>query len=268
MSLYRPVCYADLPGLLCGGRFNQVAHLLEQFFKRLNQLGAKLVFFYDGPIQDTKYDTWTQRQDDKYIKMMEIIESVDRLSDLAWMANRFRQSIPNNTLYPVRQIAAKHGELMISIAKECDQELAAYANQVQAIAIISNDTDFMIYKGFWRYWSAKDINFDTLDTMEYNRLELVRKMGLSFKQMRLLATLGGNDIIRYEEVRHFHSKLGNPRQKFPRLADFVRQQALPESLHQDNVLHSLLNQAFGKAAVNEDLKKRFLASLDFYDIVS
>ncbi|XP_065094913.1 uncharacterized protein LOC135715706 [Ochlerotatus camptorhynchus] len=265
MSLYRPVSHADLPGLLCGGRFNQVAHLLEQFFVRIKNLGAELVFFYDGPVQDTKYDTWTQRQDEKYNKIMEIIDSVDRASDLAWMASRFRNSIPNNTLYPVRQMASKHGELIISIAKECDQELAAYANQVQAIAIISNDTDFMIYKGFWRYWSAKDIHFETLDTMEYNRLALVRNMGLSFKQMRLLATLGGNDVIKYEEVRHFHSKLGSPREKFPRLADFVRQQALPESLHQDKILCSLLNHVFGKAAVNEDLKERFLASLDFYE---
>lgn len=266
MSLYRPVNLADLRGLLCGGRFNQVANLLENFFTKLVNLGARLVFFYDGPVQNTKYDTWVKRQDEKYHKMLEIINAVDRGSDLGWIVNRLQHSIPNNTLYPNRQIATKYGELMVSVARECDQELAAYANQVGAIAIISNDTDFMIYKGFWQYWSAKDINFETLDTMQYNRVELVRNLGLSFKQMRLLATLGGNDVIQYEEVRHFHSTLGHHRHKFPRLADFVREQPPPEKLSQDAAaLSELLGRVFGRAAVNDDLKERFKASLDFYE---
>nr|XP_029720203.1 uncharacterized protein LOC109428089 [Aedes albopictus] len=265
MSLYHPVSMADLPGLLCGGRFNQVAHQLDSFFAKLANLGARLVFFYDGPVQETKYDTWVQRQDEKYHKMLEVIDAVDRGSDLYWMANRMQRAIPNNTMYPLKQIASEYGELKVSVLKECDQELAAYANQVGAIAIISNDTDFMIFKGFWRYWSAKDINFETLDTMEYNRVALVRNLGLSFKQMRLLATLGGNDMIKYEEVRHFHSKLGHPKEKFPRLADFVRQQPLPDTLHQEAVLSELLTRVFGRAAVNNDLKERFKASLDFYE---
>lgn len=266
MSLYRPVSEMDFPGLLCGGRYNHVTYLLEQFFGKLKNLGAKLVFFMDGPVQDTKYDTWFQRQDDKYNKMLQIINAVDRGHDLAQIVNRLERIIPNCTLFPVMRVAKKYGETRISVIKECDQELATYAKQVGALAIISNDTDFMIYEGFWQYWSAKDLNFETLNTMGYNRLALVKNLGLSFKQMRLLATLGGNDIIKYEEVQHFHSTLGHPKQKFPRLAKFVRDQSPPKRLLlQDDVLCRLLSRVFGTTAVQGDLKERFKASLNFYD---
>ncbi|XP_062554493.1 uncharacterized protein LOC134219690 [Armigeres subalbatus] len=265
MALYRPVSSIDFPGLLCGGRFNQVTDLLEQFFGKLQTLRAKLVFFFDGPVQNTKYDTWVMRQDDKYHKMLNIINAVDTGRDLTWIVNRFHQIIPNNTLYPLFMVARKYGETIISIMNECDQEMAAYAKKMKAMAIISNDTDFMIYEGFWRYWSAKDINFDTLDTKAYNRVALVKNLGLSFQQMRLFATLGGNDIIKYDEVRQFHSTLGQPRDKFPRLAEFVRSQPLPNRLKIGAVLENLLCRVFGRAAVNDDLKERFIASLDFYD---
>ncbi|XP_058825354.1 constitutive coactivator of PPAR-gamma-like protein 1 [Topomyia yanbarensis] len=259
MSLYQPVSKRDLAGLLCGGRYNQVEFLLNQFYTRLKGLDVSLVFYYDGPVQQTKYDTWTKRQDNKYQDMIKITDAVKSM-DLRDIVMRFQASIPSCTTYPVKSLAKKYGSLKTSIERECDQELAAYANAVHAIAVISNDTDFMIFEGTWRYWSSKDLNLETLTTYEYNRAALVNHLQLTYKQMPLFATLGGNDIVQYDEVRRFHNML-NPRQmpKFYKLANFVRQCSRGESLQ------SVLSRAFGRAAVNDDLMYRFQKSLEFYD---
>lgn len=260
MAFYHPLSQIDLEGLLCGGRFNKISALLDRFFSKLRSCGARLVFFYDGPVQDTKYNTWLKRQDEKYIKMLEIIDSVDEGLELKLLVQHHGKNISSQTNYPVIHVARKHGTFITSIAKECDQELASYATGVQALAIISNDTDFMIYEGNWRYWSSKDMNFETLATMEYNRLALVNRLGLKFSQMPLFATLGGNDIVQYEEVQRFHNRLGRPMVKFDKLAYFVRQQ--PERLAQNN-LWNIMNEVFGHA-MDKNLIQRFRESLDFY----
>ncbi|XP_055642233.1 uncharacterized protein LOC129779021 [Toxorhynchites rutilus septentrionalis] len=262
MSLYHPLSHSDPEGLLCGGRFNKITALLESFFSKLTNLGAKLVFFYDGPVQDMKYDTWLKRQGDKYNQLIEIIDSVDKGLDLKSLIKLYGRNIPAQTNYPLRQVARKHGIFITSIAKECDQELASYASRVQALALLSNDTDFMIYKGFWRYWSSKSINFETLSTMEYNRLALVRHLGLKFNQMPLFATLAGNDVIQYDEVHHFHRRLGRHREKFYNLARFVQQHSERRTEHE---LWNILREVFGRAS-NKKLMQRFRESLNFYTL--
>lgn len=55
--------------------------------------------------------------------------------------------------------------------------------------------------GSWRYWSIKNINRDGYTTLEYNKEALRAKLGLSMAQLPLFATLGGNDIVQYDDVK-------------------------------------------------------------------
>ncbi|XP_055535687.1 uncharacterized protein LOC129724643 [Wyeomyia smithii] len=259
MSLYYPVCELDFPGLLCGGRYNQVAFTLECFFSRLKSTGAELVFFRDGPVQETKINTWLERQDRKYVDSIKIIDTIRRNPNLQSLIAR--QRLIAITDYPYSRIAKQFGPLHIAMSKECDQEVAAYATAVNAIAVVSNDTDFMIFEGNWRLWSSKDINFETFNTFEYNRTALVEALQLSYKQMAVFATLGGNDLVQYEEVKAFHHKLGSNDRKFYNLADFVRN--LTSAEHDQKWLESCLGQVFRRPS--GDVRERFQKSLEFYD---
>ncbi|XP_055608357.1 uncharacterized protein LOC129755755 [Uranotaenia lowii] len=268
MALYRPFTFADLPGFLCGIRFNWSYRYMERFFQRLKEAGAELVFFYDGPVQEMKYDTWIQRQDEKYAKMIEIFDSIDQQISVKEILKRFGARLPSCTFLPLVKLAKKHGNVHVTFSQECDQALAIYASQVKALAIVSNDTDFLIFKGFWRYWSS-DINFETLTTYEYNRPLVVRTLGLTFYQMRLLATLGGNDIVHYEEVLEFHQKIAPNYKKFHAIAQFVRDRNYQLNNYKDpSVFRTLLDDVFDRQQLNEDLIKRFRQSLDFYDTES
>lgn len=91
------------------------------------------------------------------------------------------------------------------------------------MAIIADDTDFLIYEGNWKYWSAKNLKFADLTTMEYNRSALRRELGLAQKQLPIFATLSGNDIIRPEHVQPFHRRLRlKPHNRFHKIAQFIR----------------------------------------------
>lgn len=106
---------------------------------------------------------------------------------------------------------------------ECDTELARYATINNAVAIIADDTDFLIYEGNWKYWSARNLKFNELSTMEYSRSALRATLGLAPKQLPTFATLAGNDIIRQEHIQPFHRRLRlTPRNRFHKLAQFVR----------------------------------------------
>ncbi|XP_053688097.1 uncharacterized protein LOC128737480 [Sabethes cyaneus] len=263
MSLYNPICELDLPGLLCGGRYNQIATMLECFFSRLKEFGAELFFYRDGPVQQSKTTTWLKRQNQKYWNTMKIIDAIERgkypINDLG---RRFRNIIPAITDYPYELIAKRFGTVHTAMNRECDQELAAFATSVQALAVISNDTDFMIFEGSWRFWSSKDINFQNFTTCEYNRRALIEKLQISYKQMALFATLGGNDVVQYEEMKDFHTSLGPNNRKFYNLADFVRN--LPGVENEREWVENCIKKIFTSS--ENDIRQRIQKSLDFYDL--
>lgn len=106
---------------------------------------------------------------------------------------------------------------------ECDTELSRYATMNNAVAVVADDTDFLIYEGNWKYWSARSLNLAKLTTREYCRPALRMALGLTQKQLPIFATLAGNDIIRYDFVQPFHHRLRLTRNnRFDKLAHFVR----------------------------------------------
>jgi hypothetical protein len=80
-------------------------------------------------------------------------------------------------------------------------ETAAFATKNNALAVIADDSDYLIYKGNWRYWSARQLDLNDLSTMEYDRRALWDCLNLSEDQMKIFATIAGNDIIKYNEVQ-------------------------------------------------------------------
>lgn len=60
---------------------------------------------------------------------------------------------------------------------------------------------FSLMTGSWRYWSIKNINREKYTTLEYNKEALRAKLSLSMAQLPLFATLCGNDIVLYDDVK-------------------------------------------------------------------
>lgn len=132
----------------------------------------------------------------------------------------------------MEDVARKYGKLIITFTRECDSEIARFCyKNTNVLAVIANDTDFLIFAGHWRYFSLKDMdisNMATLDTIEFNRNALRLHLNLNDQELQILSTLNGNDIIKYDQVKEtFHTQLHPFKHKFadlrfPWLAEHAR----------------------------------------------
>lgn len=264
MALFGLFC-SDKKSMLCGTRVRMIEQQADDFFRRLTEAGARLVFFFDGPPQQIKRATWTKRQTLKYENMLTIIDAVDQGQPLHKIANKYYGMIPNNTCIKLNHIASKHGPVIISYSAECDQELAVYALQHKAFAIITNDTDFLIYEGNWHLWSVDDINLGTLETLEYNRDALRCELDLNWPGMALWATLGGNDFFQYETVEPFHNSL-NGNNRFGKLAQYVRSLQIGDGFNK-NIVQQIVRRVYKGRPIPEDAEECLRQSLYFYSTV-
>lgn len=84
---------------------------------------------------------------------------------------------------------------------ECDLEIAEYAASRQCMAILAQDSDFIIFHSAEYYFSMKHFDFNTMTTLNYDRNKLATYLGLEVYHLPLLATLLGNDIIDSEKLK-------------------------------------------------------------------
>uniref|UniRef100_A0A182T977 Asteroid domain-containing protein n=1 Tax=Anopheles maculatus TaxID=74869 RepID=A0A182T977_9DIPT len=264
MALFSLFCF-DGRGLLCGSQVRRVERMASDFFKRLTDAGAELVFFYDGKLQANKYETWTTRQNEKYYRMLDIIDAIDARTPLEKVAARFENEIPSNTCLKLRRVAKRHGKVIIEMAMECDQALAIYATKHNALAVISHDTDFLIFEGNWQLWHAKRINLTTLVAQAFNRQALLRTLGLQWQQMAVWATLAGTDFFKYDELEPFLNNLGPHHRKFYKLADYVRSLPIKRNL-EANTINGILGRVYKNRRMPTEALEWFQQSVAFYQI--
>lgn len=215
----------DVADNLCGGRHHKYYNLFGRLFADLKSCGCRLVFFSDLNVQHQKVDEWLRRRTEEYDKTIVLFDQIAQGMPVEAIVRECDDPKSLMTaMNALRTEALKHGEFMYVTQRECDTELAKYARDKNAVAVIANDSDFLIFAGKWKYWSAKDIDLETLDTMAYNREALCSYLSLSHQQMALWATLIVNDITNscYRDLRRFHGSLGPIDQKFVNVARYVR----------------------------------------------
>ena len=249
---------------LCGGDFAWAVEQADWLFSKLVSFGAKLVFFYDGPGQLAKQETKVKRKNEKYQTCIEILRDIESGLSLEMVSKKHRNWYPQHKPAGIKEAAKKYGEFHLSVEKEADLEIAAYAVKNNALAILAEDTDFLIFEGNWRYWSAESINLKTMKTIEYNRNGFKQFLGLSYEQLKLFATISGSDILRYDDVLPFHKRLGHPREKFRNISNFIKR--FHHTLSQ-NDKHVILANMFG-SKYSKEMEEKFLNSLEVYNIVS
>ncbi|XP_053675299.1 uncharacterized protein LOC128725571 [Anopheles nili] len=256
---------SDKQSLLCGSQVWLMERKAGEFFERLTKAGAELVFFYDGSVQQIKYETWVKRQNDKYDRMIDVIDAINRRTPLAQIVEQCVRKIHNNTQLKLKRVAMQHGKCIVSMHVECDQALAAYATEHNALAVISHDTDFLIFPGEWQLWSSDHLDCNELTTRGYNRPALVRTLGLRWPQMAVWATLAGNDFFTYEEVQPFHQSLGQHYQIYYKLVEYVRTLPIKNKL-QKAAIPSIIARVYKNRPIPADATECFTSSLTFYQI--
>ncbi|XP_062565879.1 constitutive coactivator of PPAR-gamma-like protein 1 homolog [Armigeres subalbatus] len=260
ISLYTPLSKYNEMGLPFGGRFNLADSVVEEFIEKLKLLGVDLVFFCKSPMQQEKSTDWCKVQDNWYSLNLIMFDVVDRGIELDDFLRLHSNML--NFRYPLTNVARRHGLLKIATTRDCNKELATYASESGALAIISNDSDFLVFEGPWRYWSSQVLELSTLKTMEYNRPALLRHLKLTSEQMPLFATLCGNKIMPAQIGWKLQKELGCCRISVSNIAKFVHEFNGPLKNIDIIILQKILNAT----KLDEGFLKLFQRSLIFYNL--
>lgn len=264
---------------ICGGghlsKFNYWMFLLEA----LKDTGCKIVFFDDLIIQETKIDEWLRRRNDgpTLIKDFYDLMTNDNPSFMEKFCSSNNSSTLSSTLWILRHGAKMLGDFHCSVRRESDVEMAQYANRHNALAIITCDTDLMIFDGAYKYWSAEELRVmvsreneeDTkVWTLEYDRDGLRNCLSLSQHHLPLLATLLTNDFTHgyFDQLIKFYKSLELYKfRKSCRVENVARYVLKVGSTELSDLdIRRLTQHAFGKA--DAKIQRLISQSLNSYDI--
>lgn len=235
----------------------------------LKSSGSELVFFRDINVQIGKVDEWLRRRDADLLNTVELYNLIDSGATLKKIIDGQKDKREKPSFRKIEEIARVYGHFHYSIQRECDMEIANFAKNNNALAVITNDTDFLIFDGDYKYWTFEDIRItqsNQLETTEYNRNGITKLLPIGRDQLPLFATLLGNDFTRdyFDQICDRFGGSMNRRMK--KVADYVRQ--FHSAYLTESDIGQIIRQVLGRMNEDENLKAvtLFRQSLDSYDI--
>ncbi|NWT67391.1 F120B protein, partial [Prunella himalayana] len=187
---------------VCGGQWREYLAILEDFINAFMAAGIKLVFYFDGVVEEKKRDEWIKRR-------MKNTEEIARL--FRFIKTHRKQpgremfvlpsALPTFTRYALKSL----GQKTVCTLQEADFEVAAYGLQHNCIGILGQDSDYLIYNTC-PYFSIENLSLDRLVTVMYSREVLCRVLGISLTHLPLFACLLGNDVVPESMLEGFWHK--------------------------------------------------------------
>lgn len=168
-----------------GGRASVHLKQFKQFLDKLQKAGASLVFFCDGQLHSNKVDEWCRRRNREFTDSFNIMENdiKPRTTCKAIVKSCLKLIEDNN-----------YGKIIISTDVDCDAAIAQYANEHNAFAIFASDSDYLIFEGAFQFWYTTKLDWKRMRVGQFNRSKLREELQLNFEQMKIFATIAGNDF--------------------------------------------------------------------------
>lgn len=245
----------------------------------MTDIGAHLVFFsclnnhiYTG--KKNEPNKWLDRFEKGFQTNIEIYDAIragKTLSEIDAMIQNQYIEFPRSALFGMDTIAKKYGKChYISAKNKLEIKMASFATRNNARAIVSDNSDFYIYNGDWKFWSAKQFQIDERNpnkfkTIQFDRNALVRFCGIDAIHRPLLATLLGNDCAEgfRNELAEFEKRLEKYGSRVEKVAKYVKKLQRNDQIHELN-FECLSEDLFGSR------EKRYIQflkrSIDSYDL--
>lgn len=207
-----------------GGQFKEYRERVAEFIQAFKSAGIKLIFVCDGTVQLDKKEEWIKR---RYRDMKEKVF-------LNYDALKRGSKPPREGLTPM--VMTKHllhyeFEQMVKTSLiEGDDLVAALAKEHNAIGILADDSDFLVYQtNGIPLLSGRDLDWDTLRTTLYDPIKLAERLKLSLSQLPILGLLAGNDKTKnHPSLGEFINIItrGNGFQKFQAIGAYINEHRL------------------------------------------
>jgi XPG domain containing len=171
-----------------------------------------------------------------------------------------------------RYINHQYGKVKTTISNHLNLEICDYARKHQALAVLTNDSDFFVFNGAYQIWSTDSIKFETsprnVTIMRYNRTNLWSTLGLSDDQVAIFATYAGNkSFIPNDDSVKFLKTLGNFwQQRFFLLAEYINKNGLRNET--SGLVEKIYKDIFGTGTPDDQLMKDAVQNcLNHYNVV-
>ncbi|KAM9861381.1 constitutive coactivator of peroxisome proliferator-activated receptor gamma [Aulostomus maculatus] len=197
---------------VCGGQWREYMDSLKNWVETFTSAGIRLVFFFDGVIEEQKRQEWVKRRCRVNGEISKIFQYIKVHGE---QPRGDRVCIPSGlatfTCFALRLL----GQEVFCSVREADYEIAAYARRQGCMGILGQDSDFIIHDSA-PYLSVAKLHISSLTTVLYDRQRLCGAIGLAVTQLPLLACLLGNDVVSEERMHHIRNEaMATHRKKHP-----------------------------------------------------
>ncbi|XP_066228965.1 constitutive coactivator of peroxisome proliferator-activated receptor gamma isoform X2 [Saccopteryx leptura] len=186
---------------VCGGQWKEYFAVLRNFVRTFTAVGIKLIFFFDGMVEQGKRDVWVKR---RLKNNREIARIFHYIKSHREQPGRNMFFIPSGLAIFTRLALKALGQETLCSLREADYEVASYGLQSHCLGILGEDTDYLVYDTC-PYFSISELCLDSLSTIMLCREKLCESLGLRLADLPLLACLLGNDVVpegAFEVFRH------------------------------------------------------------------
>lgn len=181
-----------------GGQWKEYMDILKSWVELFYLAGIRLVFFFDGVVEEQKRQSWIKRRQRVNGDIRKLFSHLKSCGEQPLGP----MSILPSGLATFTSFALKSlGQEVYCSLREADFEIARYARKHNCMGILGQDTDFIIFDSS-PYLSSSKLRTDTLTTVLYDRQRLCQALGLAVYQLPLFACLLGNDVVSEERVQH------------------------------------------------------------------
>lgn len=185
-----------------GGQWKEYMHILNEFVSAFSAAGIKLVFYFDGVVEERKRAEWVRRRlrsNKDIAKIFHFIKSHGQ------QPGRDMFSLPSGLATFSRFALKSLGQETKCSTREGDYEIASYANSHNCMGILGQDSDFVIYDTV-PYLSASKLCLQSMTTVMFSREKLCHALGLEKIELPLIACLLGNDVVPDTCMRHIQER--------------------------------------------------------------
>lgn len=246
-----------------GGEYVFYTHYYRSVFNKLQHAGADLVFFAMGAKLSDDLDIFIPNRETNYMAHISILDDIDA-SEGNWnkkFQEKYKKRAPVTFQFNMMKLAQQHGELRINYCRH-NQEIAKYVNENadNILALITNDTEFLIFDGDYQFWRATDLTIKDMAAFRFCRAMLRAHLELNTQQLELLSALSGTVYLPGDILKDFYEKIGVESWNgghIPALAKYIRDEVPLLPVAQANILRfdlgKIARDVFGENYRIDDL---------------
>ncbi|KAI2657548.1 Constitutive coactivator of peroxisome proliferator-activated receptor gamma [Labeo rohita] len=185
-----------------GGQWQEYMHILQEFVDAFTSAGIRLVFIFDGTVEEQKRAEWVKRR-------LRVNKDIARI--FQHIKTHAQQPNSRDLFCLPSGLATFSGFALKSLGQETristregDYEISDYALSHNCMGILGQDTDFVIYNTV-PYLSINKLNLNNMTTVLFSRERLCQVLKLHMSDLPLLACLLGNDIVPEQQMQRLRS---------------------------------------------------------------